>query len=191
MGNFSALEFKLLSELDETELHVLIQELENSYDTPVGDKQTISEVFDYYNSKLAAWVVMVDSVPSGLFALSAYKTDTSFLQTTTLLVSRVRGAGVNYALKTTVAQTFLGLPLNLCSCVRAWNSRSLKAMGKAFPNVVPHWRPRADALPTDEWHFFFDLSQIEPAPTDVRTTAIEITINQWHASLVSAELLAA
>ena len=173
--------------MSELQLTEFLLEFEESYDTQIAERETATEAFEYISTKPVSWVILVDGIPSGLFALSPSIRTPEYLQTTTFLLQRVRKLGLNLLIKRVVAQTFLDLPAyKLCSCVRDWNERSINSLKKAFPEVVPVWRERIAAEPFGEWHWFFDLSQIQRTEFDERGRLVEKAIHDWHNAKTSA-----
>lgn len=168
--------------IPEAEKEALFERLESGYDKPVAGCDTFGEYLEHLREKPGLWGIQVGDEYAGLFALAPVLGYEHY-QTTTILTPQYRGAGVNTPLKRAVAQAARDAGLPLAALIRPYNERSIRAMHRAFPAIVPVEMerivargPRAGA---SDPCLFYDLSLVPPAFVEHTHTAVYETITLW------------
>lgn len=149
-----------LSALSRRRYAVINRAVRASYDVSLGGFRRSSGWMRSLADVRGAWVVMLDqTTPVGVIALRDVESRQGWLQTTTLIFSEYRGAGINAVLKRAIAIACHEARLPLGIFVRPENIRSQRAMANAFPWASPVLEEVLAADGTLERHrYFYDLS---------------------------------
>lgn len=174
--------FSLIPEADREALYA---RLESGYDRPVAGCDTFGDYLEHLREKPGLWGIQVGGEYAGLFALAPVS-DRDHYQTTTILTPEYRGAGINTPLKRAVAQAALDAGLPLAALIRPYNERSMRAMRRAFPDVIPTEiervvarGPRTGSL---DPCLFYDLSGVPRSFVEHSYIAVYETISLWVAA---------
>lgn len=160
----------------------LLDVLRDGYDTPVAGSATFDECLTYLSTKPGLWGIYVGDALAGLFALGPMQGFDHY-RTTTILAPAYRGSGVNTPLKRAVAEAMRDTRIPLAASVRLWNTRSIRAMAKAFPSVVPSEvvLPLAagENAGAAELSLFYDLSAVPMSFVEHTYVHVYETIVLW------------
>lgn len=145
--------------------HNVLSHIETSMDVPINGSNDPEVTLNYFLSKPFSLLIRKGPNLVGLVALSQ-STDIApgHWLTTTLLFPTYRGIGVNVDLKRKIAQSAQAHKIPLGAVVRTWNTRSISAVCKAFPNATGVLHPPHPDDQTNDERWFFDLENMSVLP---------------------------